>query len=84
MQRLGREQRVEGINSERRGAAGPGSAGEPCQIGEVAHAPIARTAQTVELAGQAPAAGTPRKLFWEVATGGGNDQAEPCGNVERL
>src|SRR5215831_6883295 len=57
MQRLGGEQRVEGIDSTRRGAAGSGSTRHPCQIGKVAHAQLARAAQTVELAGQTPAAG---------------------------
>src|SRR5271166_1790854 len=81
VQRFGGKQRVEGVDAERHRGVGPGSAGKPCKVGEVAHCPILSAAQAIELARQAPVAGTRTKLGREVTASRGNDEAEPRCNT---
>ena len=56
MPRLGRKQRVQRVDTDRRRAEPPGGARQPTEIGEIANPPIARAAQTVELRRQTPIA----------------------------
>src|SRR6516165_8639312 len=73
VQRFGGKQRVEGVDAERHRGVGPGSAGKPCQVGEVAYCPISSAAQAIELARQAPVAGARTKLGREVTASRDND-----------
>ena len=72
------------VDAEHRRIARTGGAGELTEITEVADPPIARAAQTVELAAQAPFAAVGSELGGEVAAIRGDNQAETRGNASSV
>ena len=60
--RIGHEQSVERVDADEIGAGAGADLGETGEILEIAHAPVARRAQAVDLAGDAPAAAVAQPL----------------------
>ncbi len=76
MARLRREQRVQRVDPDRRGAERPGTTAQHIEFAEVTDAPITAAAQPVNLRRQTPAARPRQQPFREVARSRRNDQVD--------